>query len=91
MLCNVSECRKNGSVITPNSQPPTLKQLVSRVREDLGIGPWSAYTAAITARGLWITTATHLHEHLGQLIAYCDRTTSRRPGASSPKQGRHGT
>ena len=23
-----------------------------------------------TARGLWITTATHLHEHLGQLIAY---------------------
>jgi uncharacterized damage-inducible protein DinB len=23
-----------------------------------------------THRGLWITTATHLHEHLGQLIAY---------------------
>lgn len=23
-----------------------------------------------TNRGLWITTATHLHEHLGQLIAY---------------------
>jgi DinB family protein len=23
-----------------------------------------------TARGLWITTTTHLHEHLGQLIAY---------------------
>ena len=23
-----------------------------------------------TLRGLWITTATHLHEHLGQLIAY---------------------
>jgi uncharacterized damage-inducible protein DinB len=23
-----------------------------------------------TARGVWITTATHLHEHLGQLIAY---------------------
>ena len=23
-----------------------------------------------TARGLWISTATHLHEHLGQLIAY---------------------
>jgi len=23
-----------------------------------------------TTRGLWITTATHLHEHLGQLIAY---------------------
>lgn len=24
----------------------------------------------MTHRGLWITTATHLHEHLGQLIAY---------------------
>ena len=23
-----------------------------------------------TGRGLWLTTATHLHEHLGQLIAY---------------------
>ena len=23
-----------------------------------------------TARGVWITTVTHLHEHLGQLIAY---------------------
>ena len=23
-----------------------------------------------TYRGLWVTTATHLHEHLGQLIAY---------------------
>jgi uncharacterized damage-inducible protein DinB len=23
-----------------------------------------------TMRGLWISTATHLHEHLGQLIAY---------------------
>jgi uncharacterized damage-inducible protein DinB len=24
----------------------------------------------MTNRGLWITTTTHLHEHLGQLIAY---------------------
>ena len=23
-----------------------------------------------TNRGMWVTTATHLHEHLGQLIAY---------------------
>ena len=23
-----------------------------------------------TNRGLWISTTTHLHEHLGQLIAY---------------------
>jgi hypothetical protein len=24
----------------------------------------------VTNRSLWISTATHLHEHLGQLIAY---------------------
>lgn len=24
----------------------------------------------ITTRGLWIATASHFHEHLGQLIAY---------------------
>lgn len=24
----------------------------------------------VTARGLWIITTTHIHEHLGQLIAY---------------------
>ena len=24
----------------------------------------------ITTRGLWIATTSHLHEHLGQLIAY---------------------
>jgi hypothetical protein len=23
-----------------------------------------------TARALWLSTATHVHEHLGQLIAY---------------------
>ena len=23
-----------------------------------------------TARNMWISTVTHLHEHLGQLIAY---------------------
>ena len=29
-----------------------------------------AFGQKTTARSLWITTATHLHEHLGQLIAY---------------------
>jgi hypothetical protein len=29
-----------------------------------------AFGRKMTARSLWITTATHLHEHLGQLIAY---------------------
>ena len=32
--------------------------------------PMDVFGRKSTARGLWITTATHLHEHLGQLIAY---------------------
>jgi uncharacterized damage-inducible protein DinB len=32
--------------------------------------PLEVFGQKSTARGLWITTATHLHEHLGQLIAY---------------------
>jgi uncharacterized damage-inducible protein DinB len=33
-------------------------------------GPLDVFGQKMTTRGLWITTATHLHEHLGQLIAY---------------------
>jgi uncharacterized damage-inducible protein DinB len=32
--------------------------------------PLDVFGQKSTARGLWISTATHLHEHLGQLIAY---------------------
>jgi hypothetical protein len=32
--------------------------------------PLDVFGQKMTNRGLWITTATHLHEHLGQLIAY---------------------
>lgn len=32
--------------------------------------PIDLFGQKATTRGLWITTATHLHEHLGQLIAY---------------------
>ncbi len=32
--------------------------------------PLDLFGQKMTNRGLWITTATHLHEHLGQLIAY---------------------
>lgn len=32
--------------------------------------PLEVFGQKMTNRGLWITTATHLHEHLGQLIAY---------------------
>jgi uncharacterized damage-inducible protein DinB len=33
-------------------------------------GALDVFGQKMTHRGLWITTATHLHEHLGQLIAY---------------------
>jgi hypothetical protein len=32
--------------------------------------PLDLFGKKTNARGMWITTATHLHEHLGQLIAY---------------------
>ena len=32
--------------------------------------PLDVFGRKTTTRGIWITTATHLHEHLGQLIAY---------------------
>ena len=32
--------------------------------------PLEVFGQKSTNRGMWITTATHLHEHLGQLIAY---------------------
>lgn len=32
--------------------------------------PMKVFGSDTTARGTWISTATHLHEHLGQLIAY---------------------
>jgi uncharacterized damage-inducible protein DinB len=32
--------------------------------------PLDVFGQKSTTRGLWITAATHLHEHLGQLIAY---------------------
>jgi hypothetical protein len=32
--------------------------------------PLDVFGQKTTHRRLWISTATHLHEHLGQLIAY---------------------
>jgi len=37
--------------------------------EKLG-APLDVFGQKMTHRGLWISTTTHLHEHLGQLIAY---------------------
>ena len=32
--------------------------------------PMKIFGTETTARATWISTTTHLHEHLGQLIAY---------------------
>jgi hypothetical protein len=32
--------------------------------------PLEAFGQKTTNRGMWLSTATHLHEHLGQLITY---------------------
>jgi uncharacterized damage-inducible protein DinB len=40
-------------------------------QDDAKLGaPLEAFGQKTTHRGMWISTATHLHEHLGQLIAY---------------------
>jgi hypothetical protein len=47
-----------------------LKKSMSGV-SDAKVGETiEAFGRKMTARSLWISTATHLHEHLGQLIAY---------------------
>ena len=47
-----------------------LKTSLSSTTDAQLATPMDVFGQKSTARGLWITTATHLHEHLGQLIAY---------------------
>ena len=47
-----------------------LKKSMSGVSEAKVGETIEAFGRKMTARSLWISTATHLHEHLGQLIAY---------------------
>ena len=54
-----------------------LQQSFGRMRESLGALPESGLEAKteyarqqVTVRTAWVRTATHVHEHLGQLIAY---------------------
>ena len=47
-----------------------LKTSMSAVTDAQLNAPIELFGQKTTNRGLWITTATHLHEHLGQLIAY---------------------
>ena len=44
-----------------------------------------------TTRALWISTATHLHEHLGQLIAYARSNKITPPGSKENRRGPRGT
>lgn len=47
-----------------------LKKAMTDVPEAKVEAPLEVFGQKTTARGVWIGTATHLHEHLGQLIAY---------------------
>lgn len=47
-----------------------LKQALTATTDAKLDGPIDVFGQKTTARGLWIITVTHLHEHLGQLIAY---------------------
>jgi hypothetical protein len=47
-----------------------LKAAIAAVPTDKLDAPMKIFGTDTTARATWIGTATHLHEHLGQLIAY---------------------
>ena len=47
-----------------------LKASLSATRADRLSAPVSMFGQASTVQRMWIMTTTHLHEHLGQLIAY---------------------
>lgn len=47
-----------------------LKASMAKTTSDDLATPVTMFGMKSTAQGMWILTATHLHEHLGQLIAY---------------------
>ena len=47
-----------------------LKSAMNATPDDKIDAPLEFFGQKSTYRGLWVSTTTHLHEHLGQLIAY---------------------
>lgn len=47
-----------------------LKQAMTSTPDDKLTAPLEVFGQKMTNRQLWISTVTHLHEHLGQVIAY---------------------
>ena len=47
-----------------------LKKAMADTPDDKLDAPIELFGRKTTSRGTWIATTTHLHEHLGQLIAY---------------------
>ena len=47
-----------------------LKKSMAGVKDAQLGEPIEAFGQKMTKRSLWVSTVTHLHEHLGQLIAY---------------------
>jgi uncharacterized damage-inducible protein DinB len=57
----IAELQKSFAFLKTSMSSATDAQLSS---------PLEVFGQKSTGRAMWITTATHLHEHLGQLIAY---------------------
>ena len=47
-----------------------VKKSIASASDDKLSAPLEAFGQKTTVRAMWLSTATHLHEHLGQLIAY---------------------
>jgi uncharacterized damage-inducible protein DinB len=56
-----------------------LEKLMGSFPEDKLDAPLDVFGQKMTNRRLWIMTTTHLHEHLGQLIAYARSNNVRPP------------
>ena len=69
-----------------------LEKSFAFLKESIGVDSDDKLDAAIemfgqksTTRGMWLSTATHLHEHLGQLIAYARSNNVTPPWSKSPR------
>ena len=60
-----------GEVVAALEQAFALMRASLNALPDSGLDAMTEYSRRpVTVRTAWVRTATHLHEHLGQLIAY---------------------
>ena len=61
-----------------------LKQAMTDMPDASLEAPAKFSTRNMTNRGMWVAATTHLHEHLGQLIAHARSNNVTPPGPSDP-------